>query len=410
MKNYLTLFCFLYAPLFAQNKVEGDCLPQPSPNTCWAAALSNVSRVNWNRENRLTPDLLTRIEGEYSKTPDHLEYIATSYFNFRFMSFDSILTWEAINSCFSYRFPRPLIYGYHLYDSFSTEGHFVNIVGTRELRISHQNHQKWLEIYNPKPDGLGSRFLKNYNAYTYTWYPEFASNTQSTFYQFVDKRLKLPSEIPNSKLPIKNWTTIQLEDVICDKTAQAFIESALRINPELSDFLGSQPEFSNTTWPVIAYIDSNKSSSSSNSISFDVKDNGFMMPVFNGEKIKAGIFFVNAKHLQPLEPPQKGIVVYQEPCYMINTIEEISRMGRALQNLFNNRKSLHNIIFVNPEYRFLKTQNNDYYDLDGFFGQLYQQYDQNSFFEKLLNKKNISVEELNDVEFGKKTIRVEYKK
>jgi hypothetical protein len=182
------LICFIiniFHQVAAQNIVTGTWEAQTYSNSCWAASIANLKNPVWECE-RLEQDELFKNSGSVGLPT--VTHILDQYFKHRGPLIDSILTFNAINYYLRYPFNRPLILGYNYEDK--AGGHFVNIVGCSLSKTELMEHKYWLQIFDPKPDNIGSKYLKNYESYKRAKGKKTGLN--GTFYTIVNKKFDLP--------------------------------------------------------------------------------------------------------------------------------------------------------------------------------------------------------------------------
>jgi hypothetical protein len=189
---YFSIFIFgNLNNVYSQNNLKGDWKAQENDRTCWAASLSNLTNVLWTKE-EISEDSITYGHNVRTRFP-YFFGRAKDFFNYRVIKSDSVLTYEAINCYLRYKYPRPLIHSYNFQsvdDDEIGDGHFVNIVGcSRSNNLSLLN-RKWLRVFDPKPDDIGTVYLKNYESYQIL--DPKAVNLQGTFFNFVRKAISLP--------------------------------------------------------------------------------------------------------------------------------------------------------------------------------------------------------------------------
>jgi hypothetical protein len=170
--NFCLLFIFIYTFSYCQNTLKGSWKPQKYTETCWGATLSNVSRVAWVN-NQIDEDYFEMKAGKILSTST--DYRSDIYLNtykkliglnykYRRLFNNRVLTYEAINHYLRYKYPRPLIYGFN-YEDDRGGGHFTNIIGCDSSKNIKKPHRYWLKIFDPKPDQIGTNYLKNYESY-----------------------------------------------------------------------------------------------------------------------------------------------------------------------------------------------------------------------------------------------------
>jgi hypothetical protein len=178
--------------VFSQNNVDGKWEPQYYDETCWQAAIANVSNSYWNQRLKIDSTLQSKSDAlNFSVDIDEFENFINPNIKYRKLSNDSVLSYRAINHYLRYQYNRPIIISYN-YENQEDEGlgHFVNIIGCDTTNLPSPN-KYWLKIYDPKPDSLGSLYFKNYEAYRRRLMPQ--SDLNATFFNFVNKRFEFPA-------------------------------------------------------------------------------------------------------------------------------------------------------------------------------------------------------------------------
>ena len=229
-------------------EIKGNWTPQNSQWSCWAASLSNLTRNNWSKEIKSESYFWNKVPAFIAAKNIKTLFIDSVFvkdFNFEY-THDKVLTFESIYRNFKVKYPRPLIYSYG-YDN-GNGGHFTNIIGTRELTTTNPAHNKWLVIFDPKPDSIGSKYLKNY--LTYQMVDTVQKSLQGTYFNISNKKIRRKQAVIQNEILDGNYTGSGLirRDAILEQ-----VDSILR-NPELRDFIGE----GNITYSDLFSIQINK--------------------------------------------------------------------------------------------------------------------------------------------------------
>jgi hypothetical protein len=380
----ISILCCNYHYLLSQSVLKGSWEGQNQIFSCWATTLSNLTRGESNKTVKKLPESFFyrgHIGTILSDSSDIFINIADSTFNFRSVLRDSILSFSAIQRCFSYRFSRPIIYSFGYKDGLN--GHFVNIYGTTIAETDDISHQNWLNIFDPKPNIIGNKYYKNYKTYSIVETTQY--DLQGTHYQFVANRFALPSEIPNAKQ--KSLQSSELPDSNC-LTNTNLRESVASIiqSPAFLELVGSNITFPYDAIPVsrLEYQNNPRSASRRDDSQFVTVESAYnsilMTPLCNGE-IKSGIVVNEVKR----------------NCFLIDRIEDLTSFRGIESHLF--RSVEREIFMVEHDYRFLYYQEMEqspkmFIDLDGYFGKTLEKLTVKEFFQKLLNTNSIEVEEI----------------
>ncbi|HEV7379166.1 MAG TPA: hypothetical protein VGN64_05185, partial [Dyadobacter sp.] len=164
--------------------LSGYWMPQSSPLSCWAATLSNVSRVSW--ESNIIPE--SSYCNHCSTSAENLDIVkayAERNYNVQLVRDGSVLTWQGISAMLAKKRARPFIYSFKVQSAASY--HTVNIFGYESVLNIDSRIRNWLYVYDPKPDSTGKFYMKNYLAYSLIHItPNTDSNidNQGTFYNF----------------------------------------------------------------------------------------------------------------------------------------------------------------------------------------------------------------------------------
>ncbi|MCP9755605.1 hypothetical protein EGI26_10600 [Lacihabitans sp. CCS-44] len=338
--SLVLIFCTISITLMSQKNMEikGKWKAQNYGNSCWAASLSNLTRVNWESSNVL-PESFFYNKFTAGISPRNIEpifkdSIFSKTFNYNSVH-NKILSFESIKQNFNVSFPRPMIYSYGYDDG--NGGHFVNIIGTRQINTTSQAHNNWLLIFDPKPDSLGNRYLKNYISYRMVEEAQYP--LQGTYYNIVKKELKRAKQITtdaflNNESPIKG---------LINGTLLASVDSILR-NPGLKDFIG-EGNISYTelfSIPIIKneqqIVRNDTSTTQTSHITVETVNSILFFPICNGV-IKGGAI------VQELGNNR----------YLIDRVEDIGHFDILKSIIISKIKSTQNF-----------GQNNKYHKMDSF--------------------------------------------
>jgi hypothetical protein len=260
-KTYLTVLLYLLLQFcLAQRRtaVTKDSLqPQHWGTSCWAAATANV--VNFSRhvvDECQIIDIVIPPQTNYGQKPvcdeGELKECAelgsrsflidgdffTNSLLKKYASFSTLK--KRANHALSYRQilsivtqNKPMIHWFD-YDVLSEQSHVVNIIGynTFARRIVDiagkktyinidKNHQRWLYVYDPKPNCIGTYYLKNYQTYqlaspfgegayqdTYFDFKLKNSTRSKTYHSYIEGQLStnnIYNPEGDSLLFVKRW-------------------------------------------------------------------------------------------------------------------------------------------------------------------------------------------------------------
>ncbi len=334
----------------AQHNLVGNWSPQHTSESCWAATLANLTKVNWVKdsisEKQWIGGILMPVDIDY------FEGKIDSVFKHRSVLKGNVLSYKAINNYLKYPFGRPLIYNYFYENSTEGDGHFVNIIGCDTSKNLSSHNKYWLKIYDPKPDGIGSTYFKNYESYRVT--SKVVRNLASTFYTIVRVEQR-PSQFPDDI-----YKAIQEEKYACDsclsdiKNSQASIKKILQ-DSLFSQFLGKKIEFpKNWNFEMIKIDD----------IVSDEENN-----LKTVENTDVSIFIVNNDEHNSLKGGTILKFMPKSKKYLIERIEDISRYEDIKKYLLKENKP--QIVIVKNQFRFIrfkrKNSNYQYVDMDNLF-------------------------------------------
>ncbi len=378
----ISIFCIFYSNhLLAQKTIFGKWVGQRELNSCWAASLSNLTRCDSNKTISVKDEqyFYRRYKADipYDEIENTFMRIATYTFKFREALYDSILNFSSFQTCFSYKFSRPVIYSYGYRDDLN--GHFVNIYGTITTNIADNSHNRWLKVFDPKPNSTGSIYLKNYK--TYQIVDETQSSLQTTFYQFVANRFKLPSEIPNAKQPSISPESLQSQDCISQNSLKASINRIISV-PEFKSIVGDSITFVNDSIPISNLTIDKRNRSETRFIAVESVNTSFIIiPLSNGH-LKSGIIVDKIK----------------DDCFLVDRIESLEHLSSIESLLLSNLKKVE-FFQINHNYRFLSyqdaSQKPSVIDINGYFGKKLEKVTFEKFFQKLTNiKSSINVKEI----------------
>jgi hypothetical protein len=354
--------------IFAQNNLKGDWKAQQDDETCWAATLSNLTYVCWTNAQKLSEDSLTHGKPNPIRLFRFINK-ADSIFNFRLTDSNSILTYEAINYYLRYKYPRPLIHSYNFQNVDHTEyegsGHFVNIVGCSQRNNLSLLNRKWLRIYDPKPDKMGSLYLKNYESYQIL--NPNAVDLQGTFFNFVRKPIALPKREDND-----------VKEAFYDKKGRnkyncdSCFANVLRLRKEadillfqnklkeiltdslFSEFVGKDIHFKKTWYLEVTRLIENEEEKKSNLETVEKKDGAILIINYSENDSLIG-----GTTLKFLNSSKK---------YIIDRVENISKYDKIKDYFQSSNKP--EIVIVKDQFRFLRFKENNklkYLDMDNLF-------------------------------------------
>ncbi len=375
----ISILCCNYHYLLSQSVLKGSWEGQRQIFSCWAASLSNLTKCDYNKTIRILPEeyFYKGHRGVILCNENNIfTIIADSIFNFRSVRQDSILSFSAIQYCFSYRFSRPIIYSFGYRDI--PGGHFVNIYGTTLAETDNISHQKWLNIFDPKPNTIGNRYYKNYKTYSIVEPSQYL--LQGTHYQFVANRFALPLEIPDAQQKSIEASSLISEDCIPQNNLRKSIDGIIKASAFI-EVIGN-----NITYPKDSILMSRlqvqiNSRSESQFVTVESEYSSFLfIPLANG-KIKGGVVVDKIK----------------ENCFLIDRIENLTSFRGLEPYLFNAKR--HEIFTIEHDYRFLFYQETEQspkmiIDLDGYFGKPLEKLTIEFFFKLLLKfDGDVNVEE-----------------
>jgi hypothetical protein len=157
-------------------------------STCWAAAATNTLNKITNYDAPLecmvvdsmykfrdtpywntmcsAPTECNNFGDDGLRVETKAEYIGTlkkfGSFSFVQYGYSHALRWRDIYY-FLNRKTQPMIFSYDF--DYSSNNHVVNVIGYYFLKNIDTNHQKWLYVFDPKPNCRGTFYLKNYQTY-----------------------------------------------------------------------------------------------------------------------------------------------------------------------------------------------------------------------------------------------------
>lgn len=198
---YLSVILLLISQLsMAQTINYSKFAPQKHGTSCWAAVTANVLNYGSACQVLKECDLLNKTMDEsihntctisascddfgadnFLIKKDGYEFILQT--NTSFLSLANPL-----NHALHYRQiihnikvkKRPLIWSFD-FDGAVNTNHFVNIVGFQNTKNISSNHSRWLYIFDPKPNCVGTFYLKNYQTYQYPSTFEEEKSLQNTY-------------------------------------------------------------------------------------------------------------------------------------------------------------------------------------------------------------------------------------
>ena len=214
---YLTvIFTVISFFSFSQRKViaaKKDFQPQHWGTSCWAAAIANVVNVSSSikiRECKVIEKAGYRACSSSVECTDFgsrgflIDKLDFGNVLIKYKSYSSIkkplshaLSYTKIQAIINQN--KPLIYAFD-FDPESALSHVVNIVGYNTfydtiIKID-RNHNRWLYIYDPKPNCVGTFYLKNYQTYQFpSPVGSIDDSFQDTYFGFSSKSRSTKSKV-----------------------------------------------------------------------------------------------------------------------------------------------------------------------------------------------------------------------
>lgn len=277
--------------------LKGKWAGQEAELSCWKAALANLTRIDWDtlhRKEEKDIDPLNKQDTAIAlMTFNTLINKKIIFTHHNYVKGNNILTFNAINQYLRYTYPRPLIHSFSYKEGEESDGtgHFVNIVGCDTTQTQSINHQ-WLEIFDPMPIGIGTKYLKNYESFSIID-DNFDNSLDATFFNFV--RIKTVSNFPQ---PIENdrrKNRIVQNCIECFK--EKLIKDSLKVilkDRVFKDYVGENITFKrNYKIPIYDLINNFETAKNSEDFSegietIEVKSTSSMIINYENNQLKGG--------------------------------------------------------------------------------------------------------------------------
>lgn len=354
------------------NQLKGNWQGQDEAESCWKATLANLTKVQWigSLHNLEEQEIDSAKEGPIDLVSFD-EKTKMFFTHYNTVKNDKILTFASINKYLNYKYPRPLIHSFNYKepnetnDEYDGSGHFVNIVGCDTVN-TQGIHSQWIEFFDPKPDKVGTQYIKNYESYRIVNNQNFPTDLDATFFNFVRIRKKrnFPRPIPNDR--IKTIKPSEFDCKLCFN--EESIKDSLKVilkNRIFKPFVGNEIIFKGNFKIPIYDIVSYKYKSESNIDDFsqqietvEVKTDSYLIINYNNNnKLEGGTTIRKIKKNK----------------YLIDRVENLSKYTE-IQKVIEENPNL-NLIITKGGNRFLKFKpkspinqtDSVYLDMDNLF-------------------------------------------